>query len=854
MARKLVVEIIGDDRSLLRTFQRSSRAGQDWGRNLDKAGRGALVATVGFRGLGRSIAFATSSFLAGAGATVGIKAAVSAASDLHEEINKTAVVFGKASAGVLAWSKTTGNAMGIARSDALAAAGSFGQLLEVSGLNAKSAAAMSQKLVGLASDIASFNNIDTSDALEKLRAGLVGEVRPLREVGVLLSESRVKQEAYRLGLAKAGKELTDQQKIQARYSIILKDTAKQQGDFARTSDGLANASRRVRASLRDVAASIGTAITPALAKATSRFADFLGRIGEAHTIHAKLSVVWEGAAGAARGAESALGQAISRIDFGKVWENARGIADGFQQRLNEIDFGKVGKRIGDGISSAARVALPAAKDIADRISTAVASIDFVKLGKKMGPGLAAAVATAFVTLTDPAFWVKNWDLALAVGLTVFGGSIGRFAGKLVGPLIAKLVVPFTKVGPRIGSALETGLLVVAENLGRVGGRAFLTVVEGIGRVFARVPRLVTAALAPLVAIAGRIFGKLGRLGRFTVKVLGVQAAINALTGLAQRVAAIMAGIGATIGNAFKTAFQFVLREAIKTALGIVEPFSHIPRRLGGGPFQDLKRVLQNALDGMSQGADKAGKQIAAGISRGSTASRAQIKQLQKVIDSLKGKSVDVVAEVFVRPTGTQIRSERPDVAAVAADTKPPKPKFTAEQRNKFFDDAIGRAQDRVQDITSLQGQLGALQQIASLIQQRIARTKDITRQLTLEGRLRDVFRQEKQIRLQLAQDATDALNVRLARAETTATLKDDIQEGAKIIANLQARIRQEGRTTDLLAQLDQAKAAQAQRGIDQRTRLQFRALGLGPTGDKLIPSVANLRKQLASLTDRKSVV
>ena len=71
---------------------------------------------------------------------------------------------------------------------------------------------MSSRMVELAADMASAKNVPLDVALEKIRAGLIGESEPLRTMGVLLSEARVKQEAYSSGLAETGTELTNTQK------------------------------------------------------------------------------------------------------------------------------------------------------------------------------------------------------------------------------------------------------------------------------------------------------------------------------------------------------------------------------------------------------------------------------------------------------------------------------------------------------------------------------------------------------------------------------------------------------------------------------------------------------------------
>lgn len=199
-------------------------------------------------------------------AAVGIGKSIDAASDLNEEISKTGVVFGKASKGVLSWSETASERLGLSRTEALSAAGAYGNMFKTIGIGDRPAADMSKRFVGLAADMASFHNADPSDMLDKLRSGLSGEAEPLRQYGVLLSEARVQQEAYRTGIAKAGEKLTEQQKVQARYSLILKDTAKAQGDVERTSGSFANQQRKLKAQFADLQAQVGQKFLPIAVK------------------------------------------------------------------------------------------------------------------------------------------------------------------------------------------------------------------------------------------------------------------------------------------------------------------------------------------------------------------------------------------------------------------------------------------------------------------------------------------------------------------------------------------------------------------------------------------------------------
>jgi len=187
---------------------------------------------------------------------------ITAAADEGEALNKVNVVFGQSADQVVAFSDTSAEAFGLSKAAALEAAGGFGSMLQTAGLLPAAAAEMSTSIVGLAGDMASFNNQDPSDMLERLRSGLAGE-EALRQFGVLLSEARVKAEAYRSGIAEVGDELTDAQKVQARYNLIMADTAKQQGDFARTAESLPNRMRTLSASFTDLAADIGGLFLPA---------------------------------------------------------------------------------------------------------------------------------------------------------------------------------------------------------------------------------------------------------------------------------------------------------------------------------------------------------------------------------------------------------------------------------------------------------------------------------------------------------------------------------------------------------------------------------------------------------------
>lgn len=275
--RRIEIEVLVDPALAQKGFRQTGAAAKLFGKNVEQAGRGALTASVGFKGLGRSVAFASGAFLGGAGFIAAVKSSVNAASNLNEQLSKSGVVFGKSSASVEAWSKTTVKSMGLAEDQALETASSFGALLRPIGLTGSAAARQSTKLTKLGADLASFYNTSVQDALDAIRSGLVGEVEPLRRYGVLLSETRVQQEALKETGKAHATQLTVQEKLLARLTLIYKDTTQAQGDFVRTSGGLANQQRILSANIRQLQIGIGQALIPEVLKVTTRMNEWLGK-------------------------------------------------------------------------------------------------------------------------------------------------------------------------------------------------------------------------------------------------------------------------------------------------------------------------------------------------------------------------------------------------------------------------------------------------------------------------------------------------------------------------------------------------------------------------------------------------
>jgi hypothetical protein len=217
----------------------------------------------------------TATAVAGIGVVgvAGALKAIDAASDLEEAISKAGVLFGDGADEVERFAEGAAKALGQSKQEAIDAAATFAIFGKSAGLAGDDLVGFSTDFVELASDLASFNNTSPQDAVDAIGAALRGESEPLRRYGVLLNDATLKAEALALGIYDGEGALTAQQKVLAAEQAIYKQTADAQGDFARTSDGLANKQRILRAQLANVTTEIGSKLLPIALQIANFFAE-----------------------------------------------------------------------------------------------------------------------------------------------------------------------------------------------------------------------------------------------------------------------------------------------------------------------------------------------------------------------------------------------------------------------------------------------------------------------------------------------------------------------------------------------------------------------------------------------------
>ena len=181
-----------------------------------------------------------------------------------ENMNLANVSLGKYAGTAGEYANAVQSALGINSGEFMRNQGTFMTMAQGMGVATDNAYQMSKGLTQLSYDLASFFNISNDEAFEKVKSGLAGEIEPLRALGYDLTNARLQQEAYNLGISKNVSSMTQAEKAMLRYKAIMSQVSWAQNDLARTASSPANQIRILKSQPQTAAQSIGNIFLPML--------------------------------------------------------------------------------------------------------------------------------------------------------------------------------------------------------------------------------------------------------------------------------------------------------------------------------------------------------------------------------------------------------------------------------------------------------------------------------------------------------------------------------------------------------------------------------------------------------------
>jgi phage-related protein len=471
------------------TFRETARAADKQYEKIERSAKENTSRVTGhFGGMVRGIVAG----FAGLGVVRFGQSAVTEASNLNESLNAVQVMLGGAGDSFIEFGKNAADTLGLTQAELNQAVTPMASLFANAGLKGEGLSKNLQSLAQRAVDVGSVFNTTTEDVLGAFGAALRGESEPVRRFGVTLNEAAIGAEAVRLGLADSAKNVSESAKVQARYSLLLQQTSKTQGDFANTSTGVANASRIANAQWKEAQARLGTVLLPIVSKGAALFGNFSSMIMErvVPAIQGLIALIVKG------DYTGGLGKALGIEEDSPIVSIVLTIRDtvlGMFNRIADAAAGMTGGGAGGGIwawlGGAAALVVPLLAHFGK----------FAPLLAKLAP----MFRTVFSFLTGPlGIVISLFTLAYASSeeFRIAINDLFTVIGALVGTLAQQLMPIFTQLAKAILPILVTLVVQVADTFGTLLQALMPVIQQLISALVPVIVLLVQSIMPPLLAI------------------------------------------------------------------------------------------------------------------------------------------------------------------------------------------------------------------------------------------------------------------------------------------------------------------------------------------------------------------
>lgn len=352
---------------------KASAAGRESGTGFGNAFKGALGAVGIYAGFDQAAEL--------------FKGAVSNASNLEQSVGGVDAIFKDSAGQMHKWAKSAKTAVGISEDQYNSLASVLGASLKNGGVAMDELGTKTNDLIGLGADLASMFGGTTAEAVEAIQAALRGESDPIEKYGISIGEAAMKSEALKLGIKQVDGAFTDQQKKILVQSLLFKQSADAQGNFARESDTFAHKQQVLAASWEDMSAKIGGLFLPVLSSAFDFISTYVAPV---------------------------LDEFVGGLTaFGEAWKYADGevTSSGFAGFMERVAY-----------------ALVSTKDVWGPVASGIAIVGGAFLAYRG----AALLASAATTLFSGAFQAISWPVVATVAA--------------IGLLVGGLILMYNKVG------------------------------------------------------------------------------------------------------------------------------------------------------------------------------------------------------------------------------------------------------------------------------------------------------------------------------------------------------------------------------------------------------------------------
>lgn len=507
------------------------------------------------------------------------RSAVDLGSQITEVENVVDVAFGSMSDKAYQFASTAKEQFGLSELAAKQYSGTMMAMMKSSGVAQDAASKMSISLAGLAGDIASFYNIDTDTAFQKIRSGISGEIEPLRQLGINLSVANMEAYALSRGITTSYNAMSQAEKVALRYNYLMSVTGDVQGDFARTSGTWANQVRLLTLNFQSLSAVIGQGLIAGILPAIQALNALMSKLMQAANVFRNFMYVLMGKK--LKGSQGGVSDIVSNLggietagdDASSGLDDATSSAKKLKKALsvlpfdqlnqladNSNDSGTASKSLGSGLGDLAD-SFAGIQDSLDEVLT----VDETPINK-----LASKIRKAFLA--------KDWE---GVGTTIADMlNLGMskvyevINWKNVAPKITEFTDAFTRAFNSLNTRLDFDLL------GRTIGTGINTAVNTLNQ---------------LIGDGGIDFGLIGR--NIGDGLIGALDEIN------------WTNLGELLGNKFMISWKmlsgFVKRMSEEDGAGVTgwdKLGSSLGKALNGAVSKISMKDIADSLSGILNGA------------------------------------------------------------------------------------------------------------------------------------------------------------------------------------------------------------------------------------------------------------
>lgn len=470
-------EVISDTKDIEEGFTRAQKAIKDCKKSFSSIGK--TMQTVGdeMAKVGGTVSTALTQSIA-----AGAKGAIDAANSYSENINEISDVFGQSKTAVLDWANTADTQFGLSQNQALEMAAVFGNMGTSMGLSNAEAADMSMGLVGLASDLASFQGVGVDEAMTALNGVFTGEAAGLSSLGVEMTEAALQAYAMEKGFGKAYEQMSQGEKAALRNAYVTDMLSGAIGDYAKASDGTAGSMQTFQASLDNLQIALGQQLLPIITPILQKLTQMVENFQNASPGVQRFALVLAGIAAAIGPVLAVFGGVAFFV--GKLVSGVGMIADGVAKAGGAV------KILGTVFNA-----------LTNPIALVIIAI--------------MAIVAVIVYLWNNCEWFRNGIIAIGEAIKAFFAGLPAFFGGLW-ETIATWVMALWNIISSVGTTLWTNICALVS-----------MAIAWIVSIVAPLVNAFQSAFSMIWGIAQSIFSSIGNF--ITNVFLGVQAAWNGLT-------------------------------------------------------------------------------------------------------------------------------------------------------------------------------------------------------------------------------------------------------------------------------------------------------------------------------------